>query len=601
MKRDTDSTFRRHVLTLISGFSLSTVLTSAVAAQNGDGVRPPTNVTVTDSDETTVSLEWDADQRAEGYWVTYETSAGDDEWEWSWESETTIADLQPETTYAFEITAVGDDEQETAGPVEVTTAGDENGGSSGALEATEVGETTITLEWEAIDGADGYWISYDSDVSGEAVEWSWDSESTLSGLEPSTTYSVEVSPTSGADASGPDPIEVTTAGETTIDPPSGLTATDVGETTITLEWDGVDEADEYELAYTDTDAGTESQWTTSDTEATLTDLEPETPYSIEVSAVVDDTASSSDPIEVETTTPSDPPEDDFTFFIAADSHYGLNDDVKASNRRMVEEMNSIVGTGLPNSDDAVETPEAVVHVGDMTDHGEQHEWDDYIEHFGHDGTDGLLDYPAYDGLGNHDGSSSDPVRPGVAERVSQHSGLDRVSDSGLQYAWRWGQFHFVQLGICAGNDVDDIQSGIGDSAGSHDPEGAYDFLRQTLEADVGDSGRPVVIFHHYDFGGWGLDWWDEDAQDRFYDLISDYNVVLLVSGHNHVSGLGPNHDWRGIRWLSCGALQRSSGTDPGEFFVVQVAGDELTLAARTDDDWGGHQKQTTVDLGAPAE
>ncbi len=484
-----------------------------MAAQ--DGLQPPTNVTVTESDETTVKLEWDANESVEGYWVTYETSAGDEEWEWSWESETTITDLQPETTYAFEITSIADGEQETAAPVEATTAGDESEGSDESLEATEVGETTIALDWGAIDGADGYWISYDSDDSGEESEWSWDSESTLSGLEPSTTYSIEVSPTSGADSSGPDPVEVTTAGETT--------------------------------------------------------------------------------------SPSDPPEDDFTFFIAADSHYGLNDDVKGSNRRMVEEMNSIVGTGLPNSDDAVETPEAVVHVGDMTDHGEQHEWDDYIEHFGHDGTDGLLDYPAYDGLGNHDGSSSDPVRPGVAERISQHSGLDRVSDSGLQYAWSWGQFHFVQLGICAGNDVDDIQSGIGDSAGSHDPEGAYDFLRQTLEEDVGDSGRPVVIFHHYDFGGWGLDWWSEDAQDRFYNLISDYNVALLVSGHNHVSGLGPDHDWRGIRWLSCGSLQRSSGTDPGEFFVVQVAGDELTMAARTDDDWGWHQKQTTVDLGAPAE
>ncbi len=600
MKRNTDSTRRRRVLKLISGLSLSAVATNTVAAQ--DDLQPPTNVTVTESDETSVTLEWDPSESANGYWVIYETSAGDEEWEWSWDSEETITDLQPETTYTFEVIAVDeDDEHEPADPVEVTTAGDETGGSSGELEATEVGETTITLEWEAIDGADGYWITYDSDGSGEEWEWSWDTESTLSDLEPSTTYSIEVSPTSGAESSGPDPIEVTTEGETTIDPPSGLTATDVGETSITLEWDDVDEADEYELAYTDTDAGTESELTTSDTEATLTDLEPGTPYSIEASAVADGTASSSEQIEVETTTPSDPPEDDFTFFVAADSHYGTSDEVKGSNRQVVEDMNNVVGAELPNSDDTVAEPEAVVHVGDMVDSRLQSEWEDYTEHFGHDGTDGLLNYPAYDGIGNHDGSRNDPIRSAVAERVRQHSGLDRVSDSGLQYAWRWGQFHFIQLGVCAGNDMDDVQSDMGNNSRAHDPEGAYDFLKETLEEDVGDSGRPVVLFQHYGFGGWGLDWWGEDAQDRFYDLISDYNIVLLVTGHNHVSRLGSDYEWRGIRWLSVGSSYRSGGTSSGEFFVVQASGDELTIAARLDDDWYHHQKQVTVDLGEPAE
>ena len=62
------------------------------------------------------------------------------------------------------------------------------------------------------------------------------------------------------------------------------------------------------------------------------------------------------------------------------------------------------------------------------------QWNNFMLHFGLDGTDGLLDYPCYEGAGNHDGYADDSVRDGIRDRHGS-----------LAYSWDWGVLHVVSL------------------------------------------------------------------------------------------------------------------------------------------------------------
>ncbi len=106
----------------------------------------------------------------------------------------------------------------------------------------------------------------------------------------------------------------------------------------------------------------------------------------------------------------------------------------------------------------------------------------------------------------------------------------------INYSWDWKGIHFVQLNLFPGNHP------VKHKPIQH-PFGALDFLKNDLEQQIGNSKKPVVLIHHY-----GVDefsrgaerpdlpnsvWWYKKQQKAYWELIKDYNVVCIFSGHAH--------------------------------------------------------------------
>ncbi len=60
---------------------------------------------------------------------------------------------------------------------------------------------------------------------------------------------------------------------------------------------------------------------------------------------------------------------------------------------------------------------------------------------------------------------------------------------------------------------------------------------------------PVVIFFHYNLVGAFSDWWTEQQKNDFYNVIQDYNIKLIITGHLHFTY---THIWKGIKTTCVG-------------------------------------------------
>jgi hypothetical protein len=161
-----------------------------------------------------------------------------------------------------------------------------------------------------------------------------------------------------------------------------------------------------------------------------------------------------------------------------------------------------------------------------------------------------IEKPVFPGIGNHDVSKSyigwpyaiDYIRDLVVDAPGILSHYRNVA-----YAWRWGRYVFIQLGLWAG-DCEFESSACID----------YDKLRWLeawLKENVGDSGDGVLIFQHY---GWDDDstaknsngdalWWSNfqrqlevnvlcrrDINNEDSNALCDpYNVIAIFTGHKH--------------------------------------------------------------------
>ena len=140
----------------------------------------------------------------------------------------------------------------------------------------------------------------------------------------------------------------------------------------------------------------------------------------------------------------------------------------------------------------------------------------------------------YDGLGNHD------LRGNRRKHVLEFSLRPRISIAGRadeHYSWDYPannqSVHFVQLNLYPGMDTDRDRTEEGDRRYLK-PNDSLDFLRTDLQQTVGRSGRPVILFHHYGFDNFSLRWWSENERRTYWDVIADYNVVAIVTGHRHL-------------------------------------------------------------------
>lgn len=309
-----------------------------------------------------------------------------------------------------------------------------------------------------------------------------------------------------------------------------------------------------------------------------------------------------------------PQDDEITFIHIGDTHYNTRSDDYQEQRerfsRTIEIMNRIPGTPYPEElGGSVGTPFGVFVVGDLTE-SRQSDFDSFVEDWGLKGGDGLLDFPVYEGAGNHDGpSSTHPggyVRRAIIERNPERPHLASLSENELHYSLDYKGVHFVQLNEYAGPENDIRYPGNPaynrkGRAYGNPAELSLQFLEKTLSENVGNSGRPVVILQHYGFDGWPLSpwgdelaWWTEEHALRLWETIAGYNVIAILVGHGH------NHsilDWNGIPVFQMDSYRG--------FGVYRIRDGELVRVVRNleDDSWGEVSRgySTSVFAGRPEE
>ena len=275
----------------------------------------------------------------------------------------------------------------------------------------------------------------------------------------------------------------------------------------------------------------------------------------------------------------DAPANDVTFLVVSDPHYGQDQwaDDEALNKAVIDRMNAIPGTAYPAAlGGNVDSPRGVLVPGDLTDTGEYTNWWGYwwfgwLEGFQDDYGlvgQGRLDWEVYEGYGNHDihSPADGTVKAELANRNALRTGLTQVASNGLHYSLDWPMgstaLHVVNLNIYPG--------------GAGDAENSLSFLVQDLAAQVGTSGRPVVLYHHYGFDSFSLGWWTSAERDAYRQAIAPYNVIAIFHGHNHATTY---RTWNGIHVFSIANAKSQ------RYFVVRVNPTELAVAERSTDAW----------------
>jgi predicted phosphodiesterase len=267
---------------------------------------------------------------------------------------------------------------------------------------------------------------------------------------------------------------------------------------------------------------------------------------------------------------------ELTFFVVSDTHYGLSQTANPEISKLVDKMNKLPGTAYPAEiGGTVAIPRGVLHVGDVTTSNKKAEWNMFVRDYGLTGKDGRLAYPVYETFGNHDGKL---VRNGIRDRNKQRIGVRNISDNGLHYSWDWNSVHFVSLGLCPGT-----------VALLYSPEHSMEFLAQDLTMNVGKSGRPVIIMHHFGFDeGHSMMWWSDEWRADYLKLIKNYNVIGIIHGHAHITEI---YQWNGIDIYHAPHFRQDRFREDGSvvhgFFVFRITPGELVVVERKwDDTWG---------------
>lgn len=226
---------------------------------------------------------------------------------------------------------------------------------------------------------------------------------------------------------------------------------------------------------------------------------------------------------------------DVTFLVSGDSHFGAAG-MEELNRRIVQQMNALPGTPWPASiGGKVDVPRGLLFMGDMTDSGLESEWAAFEKVYGLTGKDGLLKFPVFEAIGNHDIPGDAPVKDHVRKRHGS-----------LIYSWDWGDVHFVCLDL-------------------YPDAASLKWLKSDLEK-VGK--RPLIIYFHYTIQGPYDDGWRADEKVAFAEAIKGRNVLAIFHGHYHMAG---RYQWKGYDVFLPGSPRHASHT----LIVVRITADRM--------------------------
>jgi hypothetical protein len=211
------------------------------------------------------------------------------------------------------------------------------------------------------------------------------------------------------------------------------------------------------------------------------------------------------------------------------------------NRLLVQQMNELPGTEYPPLiGGTVEVPRGVLFTGDTTDNGTLDEFAEFEKVYGLTGKEGLLRYPVFEAIGNHDVNADSPIKARAAER-----------HGAINYALDWEDVRFLCLDMY--------------------PDAT---TLRWLQAQLKKAGRtrPLVLFFHYSLEGNYSDFWEQQEKDAFAQAIEGYNVLAIFHGHEHWMG---HYLWRGKPVFRPGAPRHAHHF----FLAVRVDARTLNVAA----------------------
>jgi hypothetical protein len=284
---------------------------------------------------------------------------------------------------------------------------------------------------------------------------------------------------------------------------------------------------------------------------------------------------------------------DITFLVVTDVHlrngHGITDLQHSFHTFFMRQMGTngwkwnVSNAGFPA--DKIGFPTAVVSTGDETDDGQQTSLGAFRLLYEGGWSSDALNLPLFPGLGNHD-LQADCNFDNCAQRMLDYANntascnINGIDSGSKNYSWDWGKYHMVQLNNWAGDTMAGINNSVYPSVTNTHPSG-LPWLIEDLAAHVGNSGRPVIFFQHY---GWdsfskqlntdgSASYWSDTDRQSFLNAIKGYNVVGIVSGHNHNVGsyAVPTTDNNGNPVMLEDFVGGVGGQNNyGQFFVVRL-------------------------------
>ncbi len=182
----------------------------------------------------------------------------------------------------------------------------------------------------------------------------------------------------------------------------------------------------------------------------------------------------------------------------------------------------------------------------------------------------------YEGLGNHD-MRKGPCSVGIGNNsicerdltniISRDDRRDQISSQPPHYSWEWDGIRFVQLNLLPGDEAESVWNGS-----SRDPQDALKFLKDEL-ADAGPD-KNVIIVHHYGMDRFSNKWWTTETKNAYEEVIRDYRVVAMITGHLHWSRRSSNMQqcWNDITAITVGSLRLGFHLD------FKIVDDHLTVS-----------------------
>ncbi len=248
-----------------------------------------------------------------------------------------------------------------------------------------------------------------------------------------------------------------------------------------------------------------------------------------------------------------------SFLVASDTHFGVPG-IEQRNRTMVDQMNRLPGTPYPPAiGGRVVTPRGLLILGDLTDYATAAQFRDFETMYGLHGGDGLLRWPVYETIGNHDWVWDSPATAGVTRRHGD-----------VRYAWDWDDVRMISLGVYP------------------NAEGRA-FLAEELTR-VGRERRVILFFHYAMLGPWSGDW-SAAEKDAFASTIGGYNVTAIFHGHFHRGG---HYVWNGVPVFRPGSPKHAAHT----FLSVRLERERIAVGTWSFDDetWRPPDEQYVVAL-----
>lgn len=201
-------------------------------------------------------------------------------------------------------------------------------------------------------------------------------------------------------------------------------------------------------------------------------------------------------------------------------------------------------------------------------------------------------------LGNHDAPpyNDDPVyyykvAEYINDRIIGAHGL-ASSFNKVAYAWRWGKYYFIVLGLWAGSYEHESSTDI--------CYAKLEWLEDFLEENVGDSGLGVLLFQHYGWDGFSKEdrWWTEEMRSLEIDVLmrrplgsgdsvkgKPYNILGIFTGHTHEKEhrevyAGKNLDGDDVYFDNYIVDDAGTDNDHYGFSIVTLKGTEMEIKSK---------------------